>query len=868
MVMSEKHAPPDIAQPGDKSPSAAVSLPLTDDDDDNKTLFEEHAQQLMYFRDEGILEGSTVVDGQDGGLKVPLAGSSSSHVRSLSNEMRLKTQVSQLHYNNNRVALDRSVSSAVQLLQELKKENGDRPVFYPTRELSNSLLNSRKAHLALIRKNSIQSVKSVQKQAEDDDDDQDELSKTDLKVLKLNVKMDNNAVSNLDKTALAKLLDDKISQVSKHLNALKERIDDTSSKVFVTGDLNSGKSTFCNALLRRKVLPEDQQPCTTVFCEVIDCRENNGAEEVHAVPIGSEYDIKNESTYKVFQIKELEHLVGECDKYAILKVYVADKRTVDSSLLRNGIVDIALIDAPGLNLDSYQTQEVFSRQEEIDLVVFVVSAENQFTLSAKEFISAAANEKKFIFIVVNRFDNIRDKNKCMRRILEQVQQLSPDTHKDAREFVHFVSSSGVVEKLPDFDGDDDNDGHGGGGGGGDGDGGAPDFDNIGANPDFDHLEASLRNFVLKKRALSKLQPAKTYLSNLFSDIEALSSVNQKMYLNDRDTMTAKLDELSPRFEESMLKSVKVNEKIESLIENTSHDVYNYTRDKILSTLNTSGDHPVVEYRGLFNLAEYVYETQQAITANILETVSDCEKYARKQTAVGVESINKLGRDTLGDEFNSEKVFRDDVMFTRRKDSVVRQIDDSVSLLDFIDPSLEGLLSSIGVNSKTSNQVLVWKNSLYSVGVYALSRAMSTGRVVKNVFQYGSFFSIRTLRLLAVPLAVGVGIVVVTYLVSDIPNALPRKLALKIKYQMKELDYPHQNSDRIAKEVRKVLKFPAREVQNSFQSSLDKHAVQREKILGSIKSADIASAFFGKLLKKAIDQRQLVNSLDLENTAHV
>ena len=34
----------------------------------------------------------------------------------------------------------------------------------------------------------------------------------------------------------------------------------------------------------------------------------------------------------------------------------------------------------------------FSRQEEIDLVVFVVSAENHFTLSAKEFI-AAANEK-------------------------------------------------------------------------------------------------------------------------------------------------------------------------------------------------------------------------------------------------------------------------------------------------------------------------------------------------------------------------------------------------------------------------------------------------------------------------------------------
>ena len=73
-------------------------------------------------------------------------------------------------------------------------------------------------------------------------------------------------------------------QQVKYLLNLKDRIDDTTSKVFVTGDLNAGKSTFCNALLRRKILPEDQQPCTAVFCEVIDAsKENNSIEEVHAV---------------------------------------------------------------------------------------------------------------------------------------------------------------------------------------------------------------------------------------------------------------------------------------------------------------------------------------------------------------------------------------------------------------------------------------------------------------------------------------------------------------------------------------------------------------------------------------------------------
>lgn len=37
-----------------------------------------------------------------------------------------------------------------------------------------------------------------------------------------------------------------------------------------------------------------------------------------------------------------------------------------------------------------------------------------FTLSAKEFIAAAANEKRYVFIVVNRFDNIKDKEKCRK----------------------------------------------------------------------------------------------------------------------------------------------------------------------------------------------------------------------------------------------------------------------------------------------------------------------------------------------------------------------------------------------------------------------------------------------------------------------
>jgi mitofusin len=62
----------------------------------------------------------------------------------------------------------------------------------------------------------------------------------------------------------------------------------------------------------------------------------------------------------------------------MIKLYLADTRAPSESLLNNGGVDIALFDAPGLNRGSLKTTAVFARQEEIDVVVFVVSSENPF----------------------------------------------------------------------------------------------------------------------------------------------------------------------------------------------------------------------------------------------------------------------------------------------------------------------------------------------------------------------------------------------------------------------------------------------------------------------------------------------------------
>lgn len=838
----------------------------------NDSVLSTSPSRLVYIPGESSLtrDGPLPLDGEEG-------SSSQRGFITRSNRQQVDTSLQQVQYNNNKIALDSSINQTIDLISELQDENKERPILYPTEieDDASVVLNSAKAHLALVRKNS--TLKSISKSKIETD----EKELPEFKILKISLKSghgdNSNTMANLDKKSIANLLEKKLLQQVKYLLNLKDRIDDTTSKVFVTGDLNAGKSTFCNALLRRKILPEDQQPCTAVFCEVIDAsKENNSIEEVHAVPIGKEYNIRDESTFEVYPLESLEDLVYDCDRFSLLKIYVLDHRSFQESLLHNGVIDIKLIDAPGLNMDLYQTTQVFSRQEEIDLVVFVVSAENHFTLSAKEFIAAAANEKRYVFIVVNRFDHIKDKEKCKRRILDQIKSLSPDTYKNAKEFVHFVSSSEVLNEN---------------GGGDDGD---PDDDDNNNNdnndhPDFDQLEASLRKFLLEKRSISKLLPVKDYLLNILQDLQTLSKINEKIYYDEKvDKLQELNNRVAPKYNDIMTKSVRIGDTINGLIESTCTEVYNETNKEIVTTVNNLGDKPIVKYPGLQYLFEYAKETQLAMIDIVLESVARSEEVAKKITSNRVDEIIKYGQQTLNEEFLNDKVFNSDLMFTRRRDTIGKSIDDTFEINDFFDPSIEsflvfvglpekfvksakyqisyfnpvGMLTSIPQNAVTLKEQLPSQLTLHTL--YSSSKILTTGALVHKMYQFSHYVTPKMVKKIAIPVIIGISGITIYYLLSDIPNALPRNQARKIKKQIGDLDYAHQNSARISRECRQVLNYPARQVMNNFQTSIDKRSNEKAELEKVIKDAEISSGFFKNLLTKVERQQGLLKEIDLES----
>lgn len=662
------------------------------------------------------------------------------------NERRvLASHVHQLYYNQNRVALGRAINRTIDTLRDLQQTNSTWPAHYPsiqsihepmlsrpdsrpgfmhtqstldglhTQTDSTSLRpGPRRAATSLGESSSAASGSATVKSAEQAPDRliTPQVAQ-EFSILKLDLKLQGLTQSeiahSMDRRAIASLLDGRVNQSVRHLQSLRDRIEDTSSKVLVTGDLNAGKSTFCNALLRRKVLPEDQQPCTSIFCEVLDARENGGIEEVHAVHKDATYNRNDESTYDVYTLQELEKIVTDNDQYMQCKVYVKDIRTIDESLLNNGVVDISIIDAPGLNSDSVKTTAVFARQEEIDVVVFVVSAANHFTLSAKEFIWNAANEKAYIFIVVNGYDNIRDKDRCKRMVLEQVANLSPRTFKESSELVHFVSSN-AIPVAPAIGPPGGNPDSGGGGGSGSGGSSAPQGDDDegvesltkhgepGSPPgkgkgkereklqDFEQLEAALRRFVLEKRSRSKLAPAKTYLLNILSDLNTLAVVNRDVAQSELDRVTNELTELEPVYEQSKRARAEVSDEIEKTIESESAEVYTQTHNKLTSTISRVADTGLgVPYPGLLSAFQYAEDLKTAMLDEIAAAVAQCEDEARTKAVSGVSSIGSLGLLHLGGEY-SNLSFRSDLMFRRRKDILARQVDAQVEIWDFFDVS--------------------------------------------------------------------------------------------------------------------------------------------------------------------------------------
>ena len=678
-------------------------------------------------------------------------------------------------------------------------------------------------------------------------DDDRLIPTTDFNVLRLDLKLGSqhsstsaaSLVSQLEKSSIANLLDERITTSVTHIDKLRLRVEDTSSKVLVTGDLNAGKSTFVNALLRREVMPVDQQPCTTAFCEVHDATENQGKEEVHVVKDGMTYDINDSSTFTRGDIAELEEIVADNETdQPMIKLYLADTRAPSESLLNNGVVDISLIDAPGLNRDSIKTTAVFARQEEIDVVVFVVSAENHFTLSAKEFLWNASNEKAYLFIVVNKYDQIKNKDKCRRLVLEQIKELSPRTYEDAEDLVHFVDSASALQPFT-------------------------------ANPAFDDLEQSLRSFVLVKRSKSKLQPVSTYLSKLLADIELLAGANAIVADSELQRARDDLSQVRPVLEKMKSGRDVLEESLESVEEAGACEASSCTKAVLNNALERVGQGklgveksitPMPSYPGLLRIFDYARDVRRALLASLDAAVMLAEDEARLVTTRGVQGIKDLGEEHLpvGVE-RSRRVFMPEAMFSAMRRGVKGPKSRRSSYSHIGGAIVAGGMSGLGIGLAqrpdmlettffdlfdVNHQFVVHFGdgkgdeesstpsalSYVGVGVGALTmvggQAIGVRGIIEGIIRVTDLFGNEATRTWAVPVLGACTIGLATYFILELPASIPRTVGRRIKASIitrsgeRDVDFVDAHAGRISRETRKVLRLASWDLRERFRSAME------------------------------------------------
>ena len=669
-------------------------------------------------------------------------------------------------------------------------------------------------------------------------------------------------VTQLEKSSIAKLIDDRIRTALNHMDKLRARVEDTSSKVLVTGDLNAGKSTFVNAILGRPVMPVDQQPCTTAFCEVHDAAEISGVEEVHVVKEGATYDLSDESTFTRASLSDLEEIVSENENsQQVLKVYLSDPRSPAPSFLHNGVVDISLIDAPGLNRDSVKTTAVFARQEEIDVVVFVVSAENHFTLSAQEFLKTASNEKAYLFIVVNKFEGIRDKKKCRRLILEQVKALSPRTYEDAEDLVHFVDSASTTSPPSE-------------------------------DESFKNLGTSLCTFVLTKRAKSKLQPASTYLTRLLSDVNLLVCANAIVAESEATKAEEDLKKSRPLLEKITKGKETADEALEAVEENGTRAAISNTKAKLTQALdNVARGTSAVRlptYPGLLGIWKWASEIRHRMLLSLDLAVKLTENDARVITSAGVNRIGQIGEEHLPEDVSKPKrVFIPEAMFSTRSSKLAKrksfnnaiagigiglaQRPDllNTTFLDIYDIHHQfSVVSSDekdldAINSPTTFGVA-------SVGLGALTiggQALGVRGIIEGMARVTDLLSNENTRKWVGSAVFVVAVGMTWYVILEIPYTVPRTIGRRIKKSLKDSaasgeseDWIEANVDRVGRETRKVLRLASWDLKQRIAADIDERAKEVKTAEDVERKSKKAMVWFGQAKDRTVQVLEQVQDV--------
>jgi PAS domain-containing protein/GTPase SAR1 family protein len=223
----------------------------------------------------------------------------------------------------------------------------------------------------------------------------------------------NSVVSSLSDTLIEKLFPARKSQIENLLRATKG----VELEVGVVGITSSGKSTFINAMMGERLLPEETRATTNL---VIRCRKG---EERGVTAVWQDGERKRvvgaQLTAKWMECLASEHM-NPSNQQAIAFL----EWTSPGAALPEGLV---LVDTPGLDACDFPEHSEFLLRRllpTLDIVIYVTSIRNRFKTADLELLEAVLEQDQRVIFLLSQIDLEQDDVEGGQVVFSRRQKLS------------------------------------------------------------------------------------------------------------------------------------------------------------------------------------------------------------------------------------------------------------------------------------------------------------------------------------------------------------------------------------------------------------------------------------------------------------
>lgn len=186
--------------------------------------------------------------------------------------------------------------------------------------------------------------------------------------------------------------------------------------IVLVGEFSAGKSTFLNALMRRRILPSysSETTATVNYLRHITQAPNHEAGIVC-------YRDGHQEALSQLTVSELERVVstrGDTDAQKVATSVDHVDLFLDSPLLQDGVM---LIDSPGLNGVADHHREITERQIKASHAsIFMFSARQPGSKSDFEYLRSLKSQSGNIFLVLNMIDVINPEQETVEDVVAKL----------------------------------------------------------------------------------------------------------------------------------------------------------------------------------------------------------------------------------------------------------------------------------------------------------------------------------------------------------------------------------------------------------------------------------------------------------------